>query len=96
MIYFDQIMKIEDLQGIIGSFSGEIRHHSPRRNRRSLAVGQLTYPRTVGKETIVVTIPVKGVLVRRLSGSDDLRRYVRVTRGSGENKDKIIGLIDRE
>ena len=88
--------KVEDLQGIHGRFDGDLKHHPDSKFKmRRVADGHVTYYKTVEGE---VTIPVKGVSVRRLHGPDvsDFRRYVRVERGPKGNRDKIIGLIDQD
>ncbi len=88
---------IENLEGIIGSFEGHLRDHpDPKRDRNALADGTITYERTIDGESVMVTILIKGVRVRRLGESRDFRRYVRVVRGPKENRDKIIGLIDKK
>lgn len=92
--------KVEDLQGIQGNFEGTLRKHpNSQLKRRALADGILTYSRTIGtdeREEEEVTISVAGVKVRRLNGSDDFRRYIRVERGPKNNRDTIIGLIDKD
>ena len=83
--------RVDDLRGIHGVFNGSIRVHPDERfPRRSLAYGVVQV--CCDKDERIV--PVDGVSVRRLEGSDDLRRYVRLERGPKGNRDKIIGLID--
>ena len=94
---FGQMFKIEDLQGIQGSFVGQVRPHpSPELGMRALAFGEMKYVKVTEGEEKVVTVPVKGVIVRRLNRPDsvDFRRFVRLHIGPKGNRDKIIGLID--
>jgi len=93
------MVKVEDLQGIHGDFEGMVkRHPDPKLTMRGVADGALTYERNVDGEGQEVTIKVQGVSVRRLHGPDvhDIRRYIRVKRGPKGNRDKIIGLVDKD
>jgi len=91
------MIKVEDLQGIHGTFEGSLRQHpNPKLELRFLADGEIVYERRVDGEARETIIPVRSIRVRRLSGPgiEDLRRYVRVRKGPKEDRDKIIALID--
>lgn len=83
--------RVEDLQGIQGTFEGRVRAHPQGFRMRAVADGTLTYTREDVGET---TIEVKGVSVRRVPG--DIRRFVRAERGPKGKRDKIIGLVDKD
>lgn len=87
-----EMKRVEDLPGVFGTFTGSVHRHPLGLKMRAVAVGSLTYVRPdTGEE---VTVEVCGVSVRRLGGSYDTRRYIRIERGPKGNRDKIVALVD--
>jgi hypothetical protein len=83
--------KVENLSGIHGAFNGKVRAHPLGIRTRAVADGTLTYRKDEKGEVI---IDVQGLSIRRIPG--DTRRFVRATRGPKGNRDKIIGLVDKD